>query len=156
MNKRVKRSLTYERYEQGGDCGSVKVKSLCRSPVPCGLGIEFLYQTAFLFMFVRMRSAFKKTPVFDIESFQYPVLDLLAVLHQLRSLALLGFLVLARVVRDVHRDHEVRLLPFQTQQHEVNVHVLRHLAVGIGVWWRCLNEAQCIDWLVATKLLVAG
>jgi hypothetical protein len=93
----------------------VGVNSSSRHPVFRGLGIDPLYQIVLLLMLWSIRSTFEKTPVFDIESFQYPILGLFAVLHQLRSLALLRLLVLAGVVRDVHRDHEVCLLSFQTQ-----------------------------------------
>lgn len=117
--------------------------------------IDLLYQIIPLFMLWVLYSTFEKTPIFDVEGLQYPLLDLLAVLHQLRSLALLGLLVLARVMRDVYRDHEVCLLLFQTQQHELNIHVLRDLAIRVGVGrWR-LDEAQCVDRLVAAKSSVA-
>lgn len=58
-------------------------------------------------------------------------------------------------MRDIHRDHEVCALLFQTQQHEMNVDILWHLAVRVRIRWWCLDEAQRVDWLVAAQSLVA-
>lgn len=100
-------------------------------------------------------STLKQSPLFDVEAFQYSFLDLFTFLHQLRNLTvtLLGLLILARIVWDVDRHHQVGALFLQTQQHEMDVDKFRHFAVGVCVRWRCLDEAECVDWFVAEVLL---
>jgi hypothetical protein len=104
---------------------------------------------------ILQNSSLKKPPLLNIKRLQYPLFDLLTILHQLCNPfpTILRLLILARVVRDVHRDHHIRTLFFQTQQHEMDVHEFRHLAAGVRVgWWR-LNEFQSVHWFVATEVL---
>ena len=104
---------------------------------------------------ILQNSSLKKPPLLDIERLQYPLFNLLTILHQLGDpfATIFRFLILACVVRDVYRDHQIRALFLQTQQHEMDVHELRHLAVGVCVWWRRLDEFQSVNWLVATEVL---
>ena len=100
-------------------------------------------------------SSLKKPPLLDIKRLQYPLFNLLTILHQLRDPfpTVLRLFILAWVVRDVHRDHHIRALFLQTQQHEMDVHELRHLAAGVRVWWWRLDELQRVNWLVAAEVL---
>jgi len=38
----------------------------------------------------------------------------------------------------------------------MDVDEFRDFAAGIRVRWRCLDEAECVDWLVAVMLLADG
>lgn len=99
----------------------------------------------------RPDSTLKQPPLFNLEALQYPIPDLLTIPHQLRdlTLALPRLLILARIVRDIDRDHQIGALLLQTQQHEMDVDEFRDFAAGVRVRWRCLDEAECVDWLVA-------
>jgi hypothetical protein len=93
----------------------------------------------------------EQPPVFNVEALQYPALDCLTALHQLRHIALtlFGLLVLARVVGDVDGDHDVCLLLLQTKEDEVYVDILWHLLAVRWINSRRLDEAQSVDWFVA-------
>lgn len=103
-------------------------------------------------------SSLKQSPVLDLKALQDLLLHSLTILHQLR---LTPFLlrpdVLSSIMRDIDRDHDVRLLLLQPQQQHVDVGKLRDFParIVVGAWWR-LDESQSLQWVVAVWKLVRG
>jgi hypothetical protein len=87
------------------------------------------------------RSTLEKAPLLDVKSLQHPLRDLVAILHQSRLLACLSFLVLARIMRGIDRNHNIRTLLFQAKQQQVDSNKVGSLAWPFRRWWR-LDERK--------------